>query len=215
MQISLTRFLILISGCFFFASCTTPKYLLPLPEGNVITLSKDNFKPIFKDNFKSFLFKSTLTYGDKFQQGGLLAIKQLSEGNYRTILMTSFGMTLFDFEFGNNGFVVHKVLEQMDRKLLLKIIEQDIEMLLSRDILGNKAIEFKRGQYPKEKIVLKTKLNGKAHFFIQEGQQKTTVIHQKRAVTVRLSEYLANIPRSIDIQHHNIPLSIKLTLLKH
>lgn len=88
-------------------------------------------------------------------------------------------------------------------------------MLLSRDILGNKAIEFKRGQYPKEKIILKTKLKGKTHFFIQEGQQKTTVIHQGRAVTVRLSEYLANIPRSIDIQHHNIPLSIKLTLLKH
>jgi len=78
--------------------------------------------------------------GDKFQQGGLLALKQLSEGNYRTIFMTKFGMTLFDFEFGDNGFIVHKVMEQMNRKVFLKIIERDMEMLLSRGILGNNAI---------------------------------------------------------------------------
>jgi len=215
MQISLTRFLILISACFFFASCTTPKHLLPLPKGNVTTLSKDNFKPIFKDNFKSFLFKSTLTYGDKFQQGGLLALKQLSEGNYRTIFMTTFGMTLFDFEFGDNGFVVHKVLEQMDRKILLKIIEQDIEMLLSRGLLGNKAIEFKNSQSSKKQAILKTKLNKKTHFFVQEKQHEITEIHQNRAVTILLAKYVAKIPHSINIQHHNIPLSIKLTLLKH
>ena len=215
MQAYLTKLLILISGCFFFASCTTPKHLLPLSKSQVITLSKDNFKPIFKDKFKSFLFKTTLTYGDKFEQGGLLALKQLSEGNYRTIFMTKFGMTLFDFEFGDNGFVVHKVFEQMDRKILLKIIEQDIEMLLSRGVLGNKAIEFKNDASPKKKVVLKTKLNKKTHFFVQEEQQKITEIHQNRAVTILLTKYIANIPHSINIQHHNIPLSIKLTLLKH
>jgi len=215
MQAFLTKLLVLISSCFFFVSCTTPKHLLPLSKGNSTTLSKDNFKPIFKDNFKSFLFKTTLTYGDKFQQGGLLALKQLSEGNYRTVFMTKFGMTLFDFEFGENGFVVHKVLEQMDRKVFLKIIEQDMEMLLSRGILGNKAIEFEKNKRPKRKIVFKTKLNKKTHFFVQEGKYKITEIHQNRAVSVLLSKYIAKIPRSIDIQHHKIPLTMKLTLLKH
>lgn len=215
MQVSLIKRLVLISACFYLTSCTIPKHLLPLSKGRKTILSKDNFKPIFKDNFKSFLFKTTLTYGDKFQQGGLLALKQLSEGNYRTIFMTKFGMTLFDFEFGESGFVVHKVLEQMDRKILLKIIEKDMEMLLSRGILGNKATAFEKGKFPNKKVILKTKINKKTHFFVQEKQHQITEIHQNRAVSMRLSKYIAKIPRSIDIQHHKIPLTMKLTLLKH
>lgn len=215
MQVSLTKLLILISACFFFAGCTTPKHLLPLSKGKVSILSKDNFSPIFKDKFKSFLFKTTLSYGDKFEQGGLLALKQLSEGNYRTIFMTKFGMTLFDFEFGDNGFVVHKVFEQLDRKILLKIIEQDMEMLLSRNVLGNKAVLFEKNQAPNKKVIFKTKLNKKTHFFVQEKKHKITEIHQNRAVSILLSKYIAKIPRSINIQHHNIPLKMKLILLKH
>lgn len=215
MQASLTKLLISISVCFFFASCSAPKHLLPLSKGNAITLSKDNFKPIFKDNFKSFIFKTTLSYGDKLEQGGLLALKQLSEGNYRTIFMTKFGMTLFDFEFGDNGFIVHKVLEQMDRKIFLIIIEQDMEMLLSRGVLGNKALQFEKDQSPNKKMVFKTKLNKKTHFFVQEQKDKITEIHKNRAVSILLSNYIAKIPRSIHIQHHNIPLTMKLTLLKH
>jgi hypothetical protein len=181
----------------------------------VTILSKEKFKPIFKDKFKSFLFKTTLSYGDKFEQGGLLALKQLSEGNYRTIFMTKFGMTLFDFEFGDNGFIVHKIFEQLDRKILLKIIEQDMEMLLSRGVLDNTATQFEKGQSPDKKIIFKTKLNKKTHFFVQEEKHKITEIHQNRAVTILVSKYIANIPHSIDIQHHKIPLTMKLTLLKH
>ena len=113
------------------------------------------------------------------------------KANYRTIFMTKFGMTLFDFEFGENGFVVHKVLEQMDRKVFLKIIEQDMEMLLSRGILGNKAIEFEKSTSPKRKVVFKAKLNKKTHFFVQEKHHKITEIHQNRAVSILLSKYIA------------------------
>lgn len=215
MQISLSKLLAFISWCLFFTSCTTPKHLLPLSKGSQTVLSCDNFKPIFKDNFKSFLFKTTLSYGDKFQQGGLLALKQLSEGNYRTIFMTKFGMTLFDFEFGENGFIVHKTMEQMKLKIFLKIIEQDMEMLLTRGILGSQATQFEKGKFPKKQTIFKTTFNQKKHFFVQERKHKITEIHQNRAVSIFLSKYIANIPRSIHIQHHKMPLNMKLTLLKH
>lgn len=215
MQASLTKLLLSISWFILFASCNTPKYLLPLSNGEKTSLSRGNFKPIFKGNFKSFLFKTTMTYGDKFEQGGLLALKQVSEGNYRTIFMTKFGMTLFDFEFGEKGFIVHKVLEQMDKKMFLKIIEQDIEMLLTRAIWGSKATIFEKGKLLHKKRIVKTKWNKKNYFFVQERHNRITGIHQNRAVSIKLSKYIANIPRSIDIQHHNIPLCMKLTLLKH
>ncbi|BDS15642.1 hypothetical protein [Aureispira anguillae] len=215
MQVSLTKFLLLISWVLFLVGCGAPKQLQPLSKGQVVTLSKDNFKPIFKDNFKSFLFKTTMAYGDKFEQGGMLMLKQLSEGNYRTVFMTKFGMTLFDFEFGKNGFVVHKVLKEMNKKVFLKIIEEDIEMLLARDLLGQKATFFEQDNPLKKQRIIKTTLNQKTHFLVQNQHQQLTEIHKKRAVSISLSNYVTGIPRAINIQHHNIPLSMKLLLLKH
>ena len=215
MQASLTNFLWLISLSLFLGACAVPKHLNPLQKGQKTTLSEENFKPIFKGDFKSFLFKTNMSYSDKFELGGMLMLKQVSKGNYRTIFMTKFGMTLFDFEFGENGFVVHKALEQMDKKIFLKIIEQDIEMLLTRGLLGNSATIFEKSQLPEEKKVVKTKMNKKTHYFVQEKEQQLTEIHRGKAVSIELSKYIANIPRSIDIEHHDIPLTMKLTLLKH
>lgn len=211
MQSSLIKFLFLISSLVVGMGCQAPQQLQPLSKGQHQQLTKDNFKPIFKDNFKSFLFKTTLTYGKKFELGGLLMLKQLSADNYRTILMTKFGMTLFDFEFGKNGFVVHKVLKEMDRPSFLKIIKEDLEMLLMQNLLGQKATFFVRDKTE----VIKTKLNKKTHFFVQEKIGKITQIHQQKNVSIQLSKYIARIPRSIKIEHHNMPLSMKLTLLKH
>lgn len=197
------------------ASCSVPKNLAPLGKGKVVELNEANFKPIFKDNFKSFLFKTKMSYGDKFELGGMLMLKQLSEGNFRTIFMTKFGMTLFDFEFGKNGFVVHKALEQLDKKIFLKIIEEDIEMLLMRGILGNSATIFEKEQASPKKRVIKTQMNKKTHYFVQEKGLHFTQIHRGKSVRMTLSNNIASIPRKIEIQHHNIPLTMDLVLLKH
>lgn len=191
-------------------SCSVPQQLLPLGKGKKTTLTESEFKPIFKDDFKSFLFKSSMSYGDKFELGGMLMIKQLSEGNYRTVFMAKFGMTLFDFEFGTNGFVVHKSLEQMDNKMFLKIIEQDIEMLLLRNVLGQSATIFEKDKQQ----IIQTKIGKKTHYLVQE-KSRLTEIHQGKKVQVQLSKYVGNIPHDIDIKHSNIPLKMSLFLMKH
>ena len=215
MQVFLTKRLVLISWLVFLGSCTVPKHLSPLTKGEKTSLSEENFKPIFKGDFKSFLFKTTMAYSDKFELGGMLMLKQVSAGNYRAVFMTKFGMTIFDFEFGDRGFVVHKAFEQMNKKIFLKIIEQDFGMLLSRGILGNRATVFEQGTLDKKKRVFKTKMNKKIHYFVQEKAHELTEIHRGQAVSINLSKYVANIPHSINIQHHKIPLSMKLMLLKH
>jgi len=215
MQLYLTKLLLLISLVFFIGSCSTPKHLKPLKGGEKTTLSKENFKPIFKGDFKSFLFKTTMSYSDKFELGGMLMLKQITVGNYRAVFMTKFGMTMFDFEFGDNGFVVHKALEQMDKKIFLKIIEQDFGMLLTRGILGNKATVFEKGKLHKKEKIVKTKMDKKMHYFVQVRHNRLTEIHRGQKVSIELSKYIKNIPHSIDIQHHNMPLNMKMTLLKH
>lgn len=203
-------FFLLLALILLLHSCSVPQQLFPLGKGKKTTLTEAEFKPIFKDDFKSFLFKSTMSYSDKFELGGMLMIKQLSEGNYRTVFMAKFGMTLFDFEFGTNGFIVHKTLEQMDNKMFLKIIEQDIEMLLLRNVLGQSATIFEKekGQ------IIQTKIGKKTHFLVQE-KSHLTEIYQGKKVHIQLSKYVGKIPHDIDIKHSDIPLKMNLFLLKH
>jgi hypothetical protein len=210
-----TKLLLLISLFISLGSCGVPKHLNPLNKGKKSILSEENFKPVFKGDFKSFLFKTTLTYGSKLEFGGLLMLKQVSTDNYRVVFMTKFGMTMFDFEFGDRGFVVHKAFEQLNKKIFLKILKQDIGMLLSRDVLGSQGLVFEKGTDPKNKKVVKIKMNKKTHYFVQGKSNRINEIHRGQAVSIKLSGYIANTPRSIDIQHHSIPLRMKLTLLKH
>lgn len=196
--------LLILSSC-------APSALNPLGKGKKTVVTESDFKSIFKDDFNSFLFKTTMSYSDKFELGGMLMFKQLSEGNYRAVLMTKFGMTLFDFEFGKNGFVVHKSLEQMKNKMFLKIIEQDFEMLLARGVLGSTAMIFEK----ENQQIIKTKINKKTVYLVQEKPQKLTEIHQDNKVKISISKYIGGTPHDIDIQHKDLPLKLSLFLMKH
>lgn len=214
MATSLMRFLGFVSLWCWLTACQTPHALTPLGSGEQRVLSPSDFKPVFKDKATSFLFKTTLTFGKKFQQGGLLALKKSSDQHYRAIFMTKFGLTLFDFEFGAQGFTVHKVLEQLNRPLLLHVIQQDLELLLARQLVGQSAKVFESEDSLTKKRILKFRQGGKPLFYVQGLEQRLTAIYRGRAVSIELSKYVADIPRSIDIQHHHLPLRLQLSFLK-
>lgn len=214
MATSLMQFLGFVSGCCLLFACQTPQALQPLKGGQRLTISKKDFKPVLKDKATSFLFKTTLNFGKKVQQGGLLAIKKSSDQHYRAIFMTKFGLTLFDFEFGAQGFVVHKALEQVNKPILLQVIRQDLELLLARHIIGQPAQVFEQGRLLNKKRILKWKQGGKSLFYVQGLHRRLTTIYRARAVRITLSKYILGVPRSIDIQHHKVPLRLQLTFLK-
>lgn len=214
MATSLMRFLGFISWCFFVIACQTPKVLKPLKNPQHLTISKKDFKPVFKDKATSFLFKTTLNFGKNIQQGGLLALKKNSDQHYRAIFMTKFGLTLFDFEFGTQGFVVHKALEQVNKPILLQVIRQDLELLLARNIIGQAAHVFEKGRLIHKKRILKFRKKGKPLFYVQGLHRRLTAIYKAKAVSIQLSKYVLGVPRSIHIQHHNVPLKLQLNFLK-
>lgn len=214
MATSLMQFLGLISVACLLLSCQTPKALQPLTNGQKITITQKDFKPVLKDKATSYLFKTTLTFGKKVQQGGLLALKKSSDQHYRAIFMTKFGLTLFDFEFGAQGFVVHKALEQVNKPILLQVIRQDLELLLARDMLGQSAQVFEKGRLINKKRILKLRKGGKPLFYVQGLHRRLTGIYKGRGVSIQLSKYILGVPRSIDIQHHKVPLRLQLSFLK-
>jgi len=175
-----------------------------------------SLKPIFGDNFNSFLFKTNITvYGKDYS--GLLVTKQMSPQNYRVIFTTELGMKLFDFEFKDTAFTLHYCVPQFNKPKLLKVIQKDIETILMND-LNKKTFEYFSDSEMLYSIH-KTK-NGKMdnYYFVEKSSlhlQKIEHAKKRRKKTnFTLSNYQNDFPANILIQHHDIKLKIELNLLK-
>lgn len=175
-----------------------------------------SLKPIFGDNFNSFLFKTNITvYGKDYS--GLLVTKQMSPQDYRVIFTTELGMKLFDFEFKDTAFTLHYCVPQFNKPKLLKVIQKDIETLLMND-LNKKIFEY----FTDSKMLYsihKTK-NGKLdnYYFTEKSTAHLVKIEhakkRRKKTTFTLSNYQNDFPSNILIQHHDIKLKIELNLLK-
>ena len=180
------------------------------------TTASTALKPIFGDNFNSFLFKTNITvYGKDYS--GLLVTKQMSPQDYRVIFTTELGMKLFDFEFKDTAFTLHYCVPQFNKPKLLKVIQKDIETLLMND-LNKKKFEYftdSKAAY----LIHKTK-NGKLdnYYFVEKSTAHLVKIEhakkRRKKTTFTLSNYQNDFPSNILIQHHDIKLKIELNLLK-
>jgi hypothetical protein len=173
-------------------------------------------KPIFGENFNSFLFKTNIrVYGKDFS--GLLVTKQMQPNDYRVIFTTELGMKLFDFEFKDTAFTLHYCVPQFNRPALLKTIQKDIELLLMTKLTtdGQSFLIDKKREY----AVFKSKDEKYCNYYFTEIKTKNIVKieHSKRnrvKTTLSLNNYSDNVPGSILIKHHDIKLKIELNLLK-
>jgi len=180
------------------------------------TASGEEPKPIFGDNFNSFLFKTNITvYGKDFS--GLLVTKQMSPGDYRVIFTTELGMKLFDFEFKDTSFTLHYCVPQFNRPKLLNTIREDISILLMNDLKGK---QF--GHYTDQKQVysiakLTTGKISDYYFTESSSGHLAKIEHSKKRIKktiFTLNNYENDFPRNVIIQHYNIRLKIELNLLK-
>ena len=122
------------------ASCSLGHYGKLVQNKNA-SEKRTSPKPIFGDNFNSFLFKTNITvYGKDFS--GLLVTKQMSPKDYRVIFTTELGMKLFDFEFKDTAFTLHYCVPQFNKPKLLKVIQKDIETLLMNNLSVKKTEDY-------------------------------------------------------------------------
>jgi len=210
---------LLLSSCIavLLAGCTFGHYgrLKPLPAPPPGEHALDP-KPIFGDNFNSFLFKTNISvYGHDFS--GLLVTKQMAPQDYRVIFTTELGMKLFDFEFKDTSFTLHYCVPQFNKPKLLKTIQHDIEILLMND-LKNATFE----QYTDAKAeysIAKAKAGSMYNYYFTEKATKhlVKIEHSKKRVKktiFTLSKYVNDFPNNVIIQHCDIKLKIELNLLK-
>jgi hypothetical protein len=92
--------------------------------------------PAFGEDFQKGLYRATLDIS-KHHLTGVLFIKKISDTSYRILFSNEFGMQIFDFEFLRNDFIVHYCFPSLDRKSLLKLLDNDFRILLfsNQDIM--------------------------------------------------------------------------------
>lgn len=201
MRFFLSSIFVILIGC-------TP-YPKKIGYDRSTSTSVEVTNPYFSNVDHDYVYKASILVFDK-QFGGILIIKKIAENNHRVVFTTEFGNTIFDFSFEGDGFKVNRILKEMDRKLLLNILEKDFRSLIKEHIPSIDT--FKNGN----KSLVKTQNRAKKYFYLFESDTLTQIAHianQKEKVVIKFSKISNNIVDYIQITHNNIKLQIRLTAI--
>ncbi|CAN5172986.1 hypothetical protein BH09BAC1_BH09BAC1_06700 [soil metagenome] len=177
-----------------------------------ITLTIIDDITLFTDTTSAYLYKSKINiYGHYLS--GLMLIKPIDRGeNYKVAMTTEFGAKILDFEIVARQFVLNDCIEQMRRKRILDLLALDMLILLGQHELmpyvtneGDSIKLYTFTDQPKSSYAI----NGKGDILDMIGYKKN-----KKVVTIKLSDYIADIPKTILLEHHNMPVQIELNLIK-
>lgn len=163
--------------------------------------------PYFSNPEEDYVYKAGIAVFDK-HFGGLLILKKTAENTHRVVFTTEMGNKIFDFSFQENEFTINFIQDELNRKPLLKTLEQDFRALVcERPHISH--------QYRHENnSVMEGNINELTHYFYldESGQLVKTVFpkHGKAAITYVFSKINSDIAREITINHQSYNLSIIL-----
>lgn len=172
----------------------------------------ERFTPDYLKDFEEKSFKISIeAYGNNF--GGILVAKKLNVNHYRLAFLNEFGGKMLDFEIINRELKLNYAIEQLDKKILLNLLEKDFVMLFSEENLIEK--EFIQN----ENLILRTeKFIGNKNLFYELNPagnlQKIILAKNKEKASIRLIYNDKQFP-NIEISHGKIPIKIYLHLLNN
>ena len=205
----LSSTLILLLAC----GCSYPGYKSVESQAGIIENNISN-TGWFSDENESLYNTLVEISGNRYS--GLLAIKSGGIENHRVVMITEFGLKIFDMEFLPGGeFILHYCMEAINKGYIVKMLRNDFEMMFmnvqAKDVV--KMLENSSGE-----IMLKRKDDGKTYrFFIGPGSGKVKSIIRSsltgRQAKVDFSGDSGIIPFSVNIKHYKIKININLELV--
>ncbi|MFC4095346.1 hypothetical protein [Euzebyella saccharophila] len=175
-----------------------------------VTASTQNIiNPYFSDTSKDYVYKANIdAFGNSF--GGLFIVKKIGEKSHRMVFTTEMGTTIFDFSIKDQRFTVHKILKDMDRKILLNILQQDLTALVTEKLETSQ--RYQKGHQTLYESQL---LNKKHYFYFRQNQLKSIsrTKNGKEKVAHIFSDVEGNLAKSIRITHNNLPLQLTFKAL--
>lgn len=199
------HFLLFISGCLILAACSSPYRKLQKADGSPGCIQK--FKPAFQTAY--FEAKVEIL---SHQLSGVLIMKKMPDSNIRLVFSTKPGIKLFDFEFASNSeFRVLYIMDQLDKKGIIKTLRKDFELILffntnpNRGYLLRDSLRFYY-VFPQESGV---------NYYIADSSCSVLYAMQRASDRKIIAEAIMNnyqqgMPDTIGIEHKNFHFIIGL-----
>ncbi len=202
--------LLLISIYFFFSSCKTYQVTGEKLEKST---SKTILNPYFLNENLDYVYKTQIeVYGNDLS--GIFVAKKINDSIHRVVLTTDFGNKLLDFEISEKSFKVNYVVEDLDRKLILNILEKDFKLLLKQSFTVDEVFEndvyyiYKSNEGKRYNYIYQSKADSKINSIVQTSKSKEKLI-------LNFDSKEGEIAEKILILHQNIKLKISLNKIEN
>lgn len=199
------RINLLLSSILLFFSCASYSDGFVEKENAI-----QSFTPGYLTDFQEHSFKISIeAYGKHF--GGILVAKKLDVNHFRFAFLNEFGGKMMDFELINRKMKLNDAIDELKRKIILKMLETDFSLLFSEENEIEKTFSYS------DWTILKAKqeIQNKSVYYqlnADEILRKITLANAKEKVSVELKEIENSFPE-IEISHGKQPIKIYLHLL--
>ena len=162
----------------------------------------------FSDAKIDYVYKAKINvYNHKF--GGILIIKKTGEQKYRVVFTTEFGNKLFDFLYHGETFAKNFIIDDLDKKLIVKTLQKDFKLLISEKSKVQEKYDINNDE------VFKTNTDNRSNFYFFNKKTHTldkivSTSKSKEKVVILFAEIGDGIANRISINHQNINLKIEL-----
>lgn len=194
----------LIISLISFLSSSCKHYRV---EGTVIESKKADFIiPYFNTPQKEYLYNAKLNvFGNDLS--GILVVKQLESGQKRLALLSEFGNTLLDFEFVKDKVNVIYIMEDLNKKIIVKKLKKYFQLLVHSEYEIRKSYAVENGE------ILISKLQGKRIFLNLNDKAQLTYFKQasvfRNKVEIHFYGDVAYLD-SIKFKSNELPITIGL-----
>ncbi|WP_217604081.1 hypothetical protein [Chitinophaga sp. GbtcB8] len=187
-----------------FSSCTSVYRGLQRSNGDVNCIRQ------FQPQFTNTLY-STQVDVLKHHLSGLLFFKKMPDSSLRVVFANEMGFKFFDFEFTkDSGFVKHYMLPKMDKKVIVKTLRNDFELVLLRAGLEKATVLQDSGYH----YIAVPTAKGNNYYITDTACTRLERIEKsskrKPVVKVWMRHYEQGVPDTILIQHQNFKFNISL-----
>lgn len=185
-----------------------------LPDGLVPQEKHQGFLevPYFTDESKDYIYRANITaYGH--DMAGIAVIKRIEPGLHRVVLTTEFGNKLIDLEIAPDTHKVNAVVDELNRKMLIKVLVSDFRLMLNPMFVVSQRYTFE------QRDVFATHPGKETQYlYLSQGGALDRIVNTTKRKTrqdIRYTRENDTFASVITIEHQDMPLRISLQVLNN
>ena len=185
----------------FLCSCSSYKFPNATGSRVIPTTAVNSY---FIDTAQTSIYRCKINAFKK-DLNGTLVIKTLSADEHRVALLSDFGQTVFDISILPNSYEAHYVMDDLNKKLLLKELSS-LFRTLTQQQYSQESLLFAETQHWPVYVV------GKSYYQYKERQLSliTWVLRNKARAEIAFTDFNGAQAQTIHIAHKRFPLTIEL-----